>query len=285
MIFPKEVEIIEVGLRDGLQNEEKLVSTEEKKHLLNLLFAAGLKRFESTSFVHPALVPQMADAEEISAYCNEKNLTHIALTPNEKAVKRAIKAKVPQIALFIAASETFNQNNIRMSIKEAIEVSKTVIMQAKEQGIFIRGYVSMAFICPFEGPISYDQVRRIVDHYVAHEVDEIVLGDTSGRANPKIVYDRFSRLVEAYPDIVFAAHFHDTYRFALANIVAAMQANITKFDSSIAGLGGCPFSPGATGNVATEKVVHFLHEIGIQTSISLEALKRSSDYAKAITGS
>lgn len=284
MIFPKEVEIIEVGLRDGLQNEEKLVSTEEKKHLLNLLFAAGLKRFESTSFVHPALVPQMADAEEISAYCNEKNLTHIALTPNEKAVKRAIKAKVPQIALFIAASETFNRNNIRMSIEEAIEVSKAVIMQAKEQGIFIRGYVSMAFFCPFEGPIAYDQVKRIVDHYVAHEVDEIVLGDTSGRANPKVVYDRFSRLVEAYPGIVFAAHFHDTYSFAIANIVAAMQANITKFDSSIAGLGGCPFSPGATGNVATEKVVHFLHELGIQTSINLEALQRSSDYAKAITG-
>ena len=284
MFFPKEVEIIEVGLRDGLQNEEKLVSTEEKKQLIKLLQSAGLRRYESTSFVHPKLVPQMADAELVSEYCNELNLVHITLTPNERAIERAIAAKVPQIALFIATSETFNVNNIRMTIDEAIEVSKKVIRRAKENQLFIRGYVSMAFSCPFEGAISYEQVKRIVEHYVAYEVDEIVLGDTSGRANPKVVYDRFSRLMKEYPSTVFAAHFHDTYDFALANIIAAMQANVVKFDSSIAGLGGCPFSPGSTGNVATEKVVHFLHEMGIETAIDLDQLQKCSAYAKAIIG-
>ncbi|MEK4626678.1 MAG: hydroxymethylglutaryl-CoA lyase [Solibacillus sp.] len=282
MHFPQEVEIIEVGPRDGLQNEKKFVPTDQKKKLIRQLYEAGFHRIETASFVHPKVVPQMADASEITAFCKEIGFTFIALTPNIKALERAIDANVPQIAVFVGASETFNQKNINRSITESLDECKLLFKRAKANQMFIRGYVSMCFSCPYEGEVSYEQVKRVVQHFVAHGVDEISIGDTNGQANPRIVYERFQMLKQDFPEIVFVGHFHDTNGFAYANIVAAMQAGVTKFDSSIAGLGGCPFSPGATGNVATEKVVELLEAMQIKTSIQQEPLKHVASFARQL---
>lgn len=279
MIFPNNVELIEVGPRDGLQNEKKYVSVERKKELIRLLAGTGVKRIETASFVHPKIVPQMADAKEIVAYCNELGIPYIALTPNRKALELAIEAKVPQIAVFVGASETFNERNIRRSIHDSLQECSEMFAMAKQRGMFIRGYVSMCFSCPYEGPIQYSQVKRVVQHFVDGGVDEISIGDTNGQANPRIVFERFLQLQEDFPDTTWVGHFHDTNGLALANIVAAMQAGVTKFDASIAGLGGCPFSPGATGNVATEAVVKMLHDMNIETGIDLTELNRAKNYA------
>lgn len=280
MHFPKQVEIIEVGPRDGLQNEAHFVPTEEKKQLIKQLYEAGFQRIETASFVHPKIVPQMADAQEITSFCNELGLDYIALTPNMKALERALEAGVPQIAVFVGASETFNQKNIKRSIAESLAECSEMFQQAKAQHKFIRGYVSMCFSCPYEGAVSYEQVKRVVEQFVKDGADEISIGDTNGQANPRIVYERFCALKRDFPQVNFVAHFHDTNGFAYANIIAALNAGIEKFDSSIAGFGGCPFSPGATGNVATEKVVELFEALEIKTNIQLEKLKDVAAFAR-----
>lgn len=282
MHFPSEVEVIEVGPRDGLQNEKNFVPTEQKKQLIKQLSEAGFQRIETASFVHPKVVPQMADATEITAYCKELGITFIALTPNVKALERAIEAGVPQIAVFVGASETFNQKNINRSIEDSLVECEALFKQAKAHHLFIRGYVSMCFSCPYEGAVSYEQVKHVVNHFVSHGVDEISIGDTNGQANPRIVYERFLQLKRDFPNTTFVGHFHDTNGFAYANIVAALQAGVTKFDSSIAGLGGCPFSPGATGNVATEKVVELFEMMHINTSVELNKLNQVSQFARTL---
>lgn len=282
MQFPKAVEIIEVGPRDGLQNESKFVSTEDKKALILKLYQAGFQRIETASFVHPKVVPQMADAQEIVQFCNELGLTYIALTPNKKALELAIEARVPQIAVFVGASETFNERNIRRSIDESLRECTEMFQLAKANGQFVRAYVSMAFSCPYEGPTSYEALHRVVAHFVKDGADEISIGDTNGQANPKIVYERFKQLIEDFPKATFVAHFHDTNGFAYGNIVAALQAGVTKFDSSIAGLGGCPFSPGATGNVATEKVVELMELMAVETNIQYNQLLACASFARQL---
>lgn len=282
MQFPREVEIIEVGPRDGLQNEAKFVATEDKKALIKQLAEAGFCRIETASFVHPKIVPQMADAKDITAYCNALGLTYIALTPNLKALELAIEAGVPQIAVFVGASETFNEKNIKRSIADSLAECTEMFKRAKMHQLFIRAYVSMSFSCPYEGVVSYEQVKRVVEHFVAHGADEVAIGDTNGQANPRIVYERFAKLKEDFPNTTFVAHFHDTNGFAYANIMAALQAGVTKFDSAVAGLGGCPFSPGATGNVATEKVVELFEVMGVQTNINTEKLQQAVQFAKSL---
>lgn len=282
MHFPKQVEIIEVGPRDGLQNEATFVATEQKKQFIEKLAQVGFSRIETASFVHPKAVPQMADAAEIATYSKELGLTFLALTPNIKALARAIENNVPQIAVFVGASETFNEKNINRTIAHSLEECVELFQLAKQHQLFIRGYVSMCFSCPYEGAVSYEQVKRVVGHFVTHGVDEISIGDTNGQANPKIVYERFSQLKNDFPTTEFVAHFHDTNGFAYANIIAALQAGVTKFDSSVAGLGGCPFSPGATGNVATEKVVQLFHAMGIATGIDEEKLYEAVQFAKTL---
>lgn len=282
MHFPTSVEIIEVGPRDGLQNEKKFVATEDKKTLIQKLVDSGIHRIETASFVHPKIVPQMADALEIVSYCNELGITYIALTPNKKALERALEANVKQIAVFVGASNTFNEHNIRRTIDASLAECKEMFSIAKENGVFIRAYVSMAFSCPYEGAVSYEQVKNVVTSFAETGADEISIGDTDGRANPRIVYERFTRLIEDFPNTTFVGHFHDTSGFALANIVSAMQAGVVKFDTSIGGLGGCPFSPGATGNVATEKVVEMLHAMKIETGIAQNKLFEIGEFAKGL---
>lgn len=283
MFIPKEVEIIEVGPRDGLQNEPLLIPTKRKKELITALAHAGFSRIETTAFVHPEWVPQMSDTEEIAHFCNELGIQYIALTPNLKALDRAITMNVPQIAVFVGASTEFNKRNINRSTKESLAECKPLIEKAKEKGMFVRAYVSMAFSCPFQGAVSLEEVTDVCEQFIRSGADEIDIGDTNGQANPKIVYERFSRLKELYPQTTFVAHFHDTKKMALANVIAAMQAGVTKFDSSIGGLGGCPYSPGATGNVATEDLLHMVLQMGCETTINYEEVLKASALAKKLT--
>jgi hydroxymethylglutaryl-CoA lyase len=281
MYYPKSVEIIEVGPRDGLQNEPLLIPTDKKIELIDKLSKLGFQRIETAAFVHPKWVPQMADSEEIAAHC--KGMNYIALTPNMKALERAITAEVPQIAVFIGASSAFNQKNINKTTDESLHECESLFKKAKEHGMFIRAYVSMAFSCPFQGVVSFEEVRNVSQRFVEMGADEIDIGDTNGHANPREVYERFSRLREVFPKTVFVGHFHDTRKMGLANIISAMQAGIDKFDSSVGGLGGCPYSPGATGNVSTEELVLMLSEMGIETGIDYNSLKQVALYAKSLS--
>lgn len=283
LFFPREVEVIEVGPRDGLQNEPNPIPVEQKKELIKKLASAGFSRIETASFVHPKWVPQMANSEEIAEFCRELGITYIALTPNVKALERAIAVKAPQIAVFIGASETFNKKNINRTIDESLTECKSLFHQAKNENMFIRGYISMGFSCPYEGKVPFEKVQYVCDQLIKLGADEIDIGDTNGQADPKIVYERFSRLRELYPETTFVAHFHDTKKMALANVIAAMQAGITKFDSSVGGLGGCPYSPGATGNVATEELVEMLNRMGIHTNIDLSIIREGSTFAKSLS--
>ncbi|KMY44493.1 hydroxymethylglutaryl-CoA lyase [Bacillus sp. FJAT-27916] len=283
MIFPKDVEIIEVGPRDGLQNEPNPITTDEKKELINRLAESGFKRIETASFVHPKWVPQMADSEEIAAYCNELGLTYIALTPNMIALERALAMDVPQVAVFIGASNEFNKRNVNRTTDESLKEAERLIKGAKQEGKFVRAYISMAFKCPFQGYVSFEEVDRVCSRFVDLGVDEVDIGDTNGQADPKFVYERFARLTDQYPDQTFVAHFHDTNKMALANVIASMQAGITKFDSSAGGLGGCPYSPGATGNIASERIVHMVEEMGCATGINPLKLREAAQFAKGLS--
>jgi hydroxymethylglutaryl-CoA lyase len=283
LFIPKEVEIIEVGPRDGLQNEPLPISTEDKKKLITSLAQAGFSRMETTSFVHPKWVPQMADCEEISGFCNELGITYIALTPNLKALERAIAAKAPQIAVFIGASTEFNKRNINKTTSESLDECAPMFERAKKEGIFIRAYISMAFNCPFQGTVSFEEVKYVCDRFVELGADEIDVGDTNGKADPKMVYERFSRLRDLYPETTFVGHFHDTEKMALANSLAAMQAGVTKFDSSVGGLGGCPYSPGATGNLATEDLLKMVTKMGCKTAVDYDELMKITPFAKSLS--
>jgi len=283
MYLPNEVEIIEVGPRDGLQNEPLAISTIQKKELIVRLAKAGFSRIETTSFVHPKWVPQMADSEAIAQYCNELGITYIALTPNLKALERAIAAKVPQIAVFIGASSTFNKKNVNKTTAESLDECEEMFSRAKQNGLFVRAYISTAFSCPYQGYVSFEEVKYVCERFIQLGADEIDIGDTNGKANPKFVYERFSRLKDLYPDTTFVGHFHDTEKMALANVFAAMQAGITKFDSSIGGLGGCPYSPGATGNVSSEELVNMLIQMGCKTGIDYIQLLQVAPFAKDLS--
>ncbi|KYP79281.1 hydroxymethylglutaryl-CoA lyase [Ferroacidibacillus organovorans] len=269
--LPRQVEMIDVSPRDGLQNEPVLVSVDKKKELILRLSKAGFRRIETTSFVHPKWVPQMADAEAIVSYCNQLGITYITLTPNLKALERALAADVPQIAVFIGASNAFNQKNVNRTTDESLAECEPLFARAKQRGVFVRAYVSTVWHCPYQGSVSYDEVDHVVKRFVDLGADEIDLGDTNGQAHPQEVFERCQSLKEAYPEMPFVGHFHDTSKLALANVYAALLAGIDRFDASTGGLGGCPFSPGATGNVATEDVLAMLDKMGIHTGIDLHA--------------
>jgi hydroxymethylglutaryl-CoA lyase len=273
MYLPKNVEIIEVGPRDGLQNEAKFIPTEKKIDLINALNKTGIKRMEATSFVHPVYVPQMKDAKEVLQGMERKlNVQYMALIPNEKGYDRAVENGVKALSLVVGASDSFNLKNVKMAREESITKFTSVVEKAKENGMFIRFNIATAFWCPFEGKVHPDVVLEIVRRFDRLGVDEIVVCDTIGRANPAQVHNLFELISQEQPKAMITAHFHDTYGFAQANITAALQVGVTRFDTSIGGLGGCPFAPGAAGNVATEDVVCMLHEMGIETGIDLPSL-------------
>ncbi|MDE4086448.1 hydroxymethylglutaryl-CoA lyase [Planococcus maritimus] len=269
--LPKTATIIEVGPRDGLQNEARTVNTEDKLDFIKALQEAGLREMELTSFVSPKWVPQMADARDIVAGA-KKTGRQLVLTPNERGITSALQAGVDSIAVFVGVSNSFNEKNINKTTAQSMETLKPLIEKVKQDGIFVRACISTAFYCPFEGKVDPQRTIDLCRQFVDWGVDELSVADTIGLANPQESHELFSRLKEQFPDVLIAAHFHDTRRMALANAYAALVAGIDRFDASAGGLGGCPFAPGATGNVATEDLIHMFHRMGVDTGVDLEKL-------------
>ncbi|MCG6793891.1 hydroxymethylglutaryl-CoA lyase [Geobacillus sp. YHL] len=275
--WPAKVTVKEVGPRDGLQNEATPIATADKIAWINLLSETGLSYIEVTSFVHPKWIPQLADAVEVAEGIRRKaGVTYAALVPNEKGLERALGAGVDEVGVFMSASETHNQKNINKTIAATFPVLEAVVKTAKQAGKTVRGYVSTVFGCPYEGPVAVDQVLMVADRLLAMEVDELSLGDTIGVATPKQVEDVLAEVLRRFPVERIAMHFHDTRGTALANILVSMEMGITTFDSSLGGLGGCPYAPGASGNVATDDLVYMLHGMGIETGIDVEQLTKAA---------
>lgn len=285
MDYPQHVTIIEVGPRDGLQNESAFVSSKHKIELINALSLTGLKHIEVTSFVSAKAIPQLADNEHIFQAINKQPAVHYsALIPNEQGMRKALDAGVKEIAVFTAASESFNQRNINCSIAESLARFKPVMALAKTHNIKVRGYISCVLGCPYEGNIPPEQVAAISQKLLDLGVDEISLGDTIGVGTPRqtqLVLDKVLKLV---PLNQLAMHFHDTYGQAIANIYASLHYGVHRFDSSVAGLGGCPYALGATGNVATEDVLYLMHGLGIDTGVDVFKIVAVGDLICKILG-
>ncbi|WP_339863222.1 hydroxymethylglutaryl-CoA lyase [Thalassospira alkalitolerans] len=280
--LPKHVKIVEVGPRDGLQNEKTMVATDTKVELIHRLNDAGLSVIEATAFVSPKWVPQMADASDVMARITRKpGVTYPVLAPNLKGLEAAIAANATEVAVFGAASESFSQKNINCSIIESLDRFRPVIDAARAAGIAVRGYVSCVLGCPYEGDIAPEKVAEVSKALFDMGCYEISLGDTIGTGTP----GKAQAMIEAVGKHVtidkLAAHFHDTYGQALANLLAVLQMGVATIDSSVAGLGGCPYAKGASGNVATEDVVYMLNGLGIETGIDLEKLAETGSW---ITG-
>jgi len=271
--YPSSVKIVEVGARDGLQNEQEFITTEEKIHLINSLTYAGLPVIEAGSFVSSKWVPQMADTAEVFDGINkEDGVSYPVLVPNMKGFEQALESDVEEIAIFTAASETFNKKNTNKSIEESLEAFQEIITQAIDNDIRIRGYVSCVVGCPYEGRVEAHKVAEITEKLMAMGCYEVSLGDTIGVGTPQSIDEMLKAVMQRIPANKLAVHFHDTYGQALANILVALRSGISTIDSSIGGLGGCPYAPGAGGNVATEDVVYMLQGMGIETGISLPQL-------------
>ncbi|WP_170007550.1 hydroxymethylglutaryl-CoA lyase [Bacillus fonticola] len=270
--LPQKVTIIEVGPRDGLQNEKEFVPTEAKERFLQKLADSGCEEMEITSFVSPKWVPQMQDAAELLPKTPSDLKRAIVLVPNAKGYERALVSETQAVAFFVGVSETFNKRNINRTTAESMEAVIPLVKDAKERGLFVRACISTSFHCPYEGSIDPEATIRLCNQFIEAGVDELSVADTTGLATPLEVYTLFSKLKETTGDVLLTAHFHDTYKMGLANVWSALQAGVTRFDSSVGGLGGCPFAKGATGNVATEEVVFMLERMGIDTSISIAGL-------------
>ncbi len=285
MKWPQRVTITEVGPRDGLQNEDRNLPLEQKIELIDRLAATGLTRIEAVSFVHPKAIPQMANAADVMAGIRRPaGVSYIGLVPNETGARNAIAAGVDEIAVVVSASESHNRSNVNRSIAETLEAIPNVAALADEAGLPWSGYISTAFGCPYEGEVDPDRVIEIAQQLKAAGAYAIALGDTIGIANPRQVYDLVIRLQDEAAGPRPRLHFHDTYGRALANVVAAMEAGATQFDGSVGGLGGCPYAPGASGNVATEDLVAMLHAMGIETGVDLPALLEVARFVEKIVG-
>lgn len=273
MKLPKQVRIFEMGPRDGLQNEDTILDTTHKIQLINDLSSAGLTHIESGSFVSPKWVPQMAGSDEVFLQLNKRNgVIYTALTPNLKGLQRAIECGVDEVAVFTAASELFNQKNINCSITQSIERFIPLIKIAQQHHLSVRGYISCVIGCPYEGDIDPTKVVEITHRLLDLGCYEVSLGDTTGVGNAGSVQKMLERLLKEIQPNKLAVHFHDTYGQALANILLSLQHGISVVDSSIAGLGGCPYAKGASGNVATEDVIYMLNGLGISHGIDLSRL-------------
>ncbi len=283
--LPRQVNVVEVGPRDGLQNEAVAIPTEIKIAFVRALAAAGLHQIEVGSFVHPKLVPQLADTESVlSALVAGSGPIYSALVPNERGLDRALATGVKRIAVFTAASEAFAKKNIGMSIDESLGVFSRVIPRAIEAKISVRAYLSTSFVCPFEGRIDKRRVGELVTKLLVLGADEVAISDTIGAAVPTDVYETVGHVLSLVSGPKIALHFHDTYGTALANVLTGLELGVTTFDSSAGGLGGCPFAPGASGNLATEDLVYMLHGMGIETGVDAGAVIIAADIIGSVLG-
>ncbi|WP_128893939.1 hydroxymethylglutaryl-CoA lyase [Longirhabdus pacifica] len=279
MKLPKEVTIKEVGPRDGLQNETKFVATADKVDWINLLSLSGLKYIEVSSFVHPKWIPSLADSLEVFKQIKRQHgVTYGALIPNEKGLERALEANIDEAAIFMSASETHNQKNINKSIDSTFPVLHNVAQAALSANKTVRGYVSTVFGCPYEGKVDTESIIHVSEKLFEMGIQELSLGDTIGVANPKQVELLLEILLKRFPADKLALHFHDTRGTALANMLTAMEMGITTFDSAAGGLGGCPYAPGASGNVATDDVVYMLEEMNIHTGVDQDKLFAATSF-------
>lgn len=282
---PSAVTIVEVGPRDGLQNETAAISTDDKVHFVDALSAAGHRVIEVSSFVSPRWVPQMADAADVfAAITRRPGVRYAALVPNLAGLERALAARVSDVAVFAAASETFSVRNINQTIDESLHRYAEVIREALAAGLRVRGYVSCAFGCPFEGAVLPAAVLRVTQALLDAGVYEVAVSDTIGIGHPGQVRDLLTVLGAQLPLSRVALHFHDTRGTALANVLAALDAGITTFDASAGGLGGCPYAPGASGNLATEDLLYMLDGLGIETGVSLAGVMAASERLAAGLG-
>ncbi|WP_138761688.1 hydroxymethylglutaryl-CoA lyase [Pseudomonas lactis] len=285
MSLPSHVRLVEVGPRDGLQNEAQPISVADKVQLVDALSAAGLSYIEVGSFVSPKWVPQMAGSAEVFAQIQRKpGVTYGALAPNLRGFEDALAAGVKEVAVFAAASEAFSQRNINCSISESLERFAPIMASAKQHGVSVRGYVSCVLGCPYEGEIAPEQVAAVARELYAMGCYEVSLGDTIGTGTAGATRRLFEVVGAHVPRDKLAGHFHDTYGQAIANIYASLLEGITVFDSSIAGLGGCPYAKGASGNVATEDVLYLLNGLGINTGIDLERLIGAGQQISQVLG-
>ena len=277
MKLPAKVTVVEVGPRDGLQNEAATVPVETKLAFIHGLARAGLPVVEVTSFVSPKWVPQLGDAEEVVKRLERRpGVRYPVLVPNEKGLERAIASNVKEIAVFTAATDGFNKKNTNATVKESLERLAPVVSKARAAGMWVRGYVSTCFGCPYDGPVQPEQVVRVAKDVLALGVHELSLGDTIGVATPNQVEATVAALKGVVPLEALALHFHDTRGTALANVLAGLQAGVAIYDSSAGGTGGCPYAPGASGNLATEDLIYMLHGLGIETGVDLEAVRAAT---------
>lgn len=273
MQFPTQVTIHEVCPRDGFQPEKEWIPTETKIEIIDALSQTGVREIQATSFVHPRAIPQLRDAEEVLAGITKRpGVSYDALVPNLRGAERAVTTAVDVWHLMLSASEAHNRENGNRAIAETMAGFPAVVELAAEHGADVHGGLAVAFGCPYEGEMPLEQLIRIVGEYAALGIEHVSLGDTTGMANPAQIYETMMRLRERFPDIGWTLHLHDTRGMALANVVAGLQAGIDHYDSAAGGLGGCPYAPGATGNVATEDLIHMLHLMGIETGVDLDAV-------------
>ncbi len=276
------IRIVEVGPRDGLQNEKSILSTDDKFEFIRLLSETGLKTIETTSFVKAPAIPQMADAHELYTRVRDQlgktEVSYPCLVPNMHGLNDALALGVKEIALFSATSDTFAKKNVNATVAETFDRMRPVAQEAKKNGLRVRAYVSTAYGCPYEGDIALPKLAKVIEDFMAMDVYEISIGDTTGVATPKQVEESLKVLVPQFGVAKLAMHFHDTRGMALTNILKSIEAGITTFDASAGGLGGCPYAKGATGNVATEDVWYLCHSLGLKTGVNLDKLVAASSF-------
>jgi len=279
MPLPATVHLVEVGPRDGLQNEKTMVPTDVKVALVDLLTDAGYAAIEATSFVSPKWVPQMADAAEVMARIRRKpGVRYPVLTPNMKGFAAALASKADEVAVFVAASETFSQKNINCGIAESLDRAHPIFAAAKTNAVRVRGYISCVLGCPYEGKVDPKRVADVAETLYRMGAYEVSLGDTIGTGTAGETTELLKACVVKLPVTTLAGHFHDTYGQALTNVYAALELGVATFDCSVAGLGGCPYAKGATGNVASEDVLYLLQGLGIETGVDMTGLRRAGQY-------
>jgi len=285
--LPRSVRVVEVGPRDGLQNEKALIPTAQKIQFIQMLADAGLPVVEATSFVSPRAIPQLSDASEVMTnLAMHSSTSYPVLVPNLKGMERALAVGVRAIAVFTAASESFTRHNINATIAESLANFRPVVTLAQQEKVTVRGYISTVFGCPYEGKVEPHQALNVAQALLEMGIDELSLGDTIGVATPNQVVDVISLLVDegAIPIGQLAMHFHDTRGTALANVLMALQSGISIIDSSAGGLGGCPYAPGAAGNLATEDLLYMLHGMGIHTGVDLDKVVSATSFIAPLLG-
>ncbi|TLF50725.1 hydroxymethylglutaryl-CoA lyase [Halomonas urmiana] len=284
--LPRRIHVTEVGLRDGLQNEPVVLTTEQKLSLARALMAAGVREFEVTSFVSPRAVPALADAADVVAALRaETTGLHLsALVPNVRGAERALQAGVDSVVLFVSASESHNAKNVNRRVVESLEGVEQITRLLEGTGVALRGAIATSFGCPFEGNVPVESVTEIARHFADLGATHLSLGDTTGMATPPLVTERVTRLRQAAPDLPLTLHFHNTRGIGLANVMQGLALGVDRYESSIGGLGGCPFAPGASGNIATEDLAYLLEEMGLDTGLDLEGLIGAAGVAGDLMG-